>query len=141
MQCAATLASGKPCRRAAQPSSRLCRFHSRVDLRREAARFYRDRLSDEEQTALAVASQLEGVDAEVAVLRVLIRRVLSVRDIEAARRGIDTLCRMLKAQHALDERGAGQLTGSIERLLDQLDTELGATSDAAPPRPAGGQHE
>lgn len=72
-----------------------------------------------------MAARLEGVDAEIAILRVMIRRMVNVGDVEAARRGIDTLCRMLRARHALDERSAGQLAGSLERVLDTLGEELG----------------
>src|SRR5947209_8004258 len=77
VQCVATLASGKACSRAAQPDSDQCRLHAGVELRRQARGFYTTRLSEEEQEALLVAAQLEGVDAEIAILRVLIRRVVS----------------------------------------------------------------
>ena len=86
--------------------------------------FYADRLSAEEQDALAAAAQLDGVDGEIAVLRILIRQVVSAGDLEAARRGIDTLCRTLKARHALDEQATGRLATSMERVLDSLGGEL-----------------
>jgi hypothetical protein len=86
--------------------------------------FYADHLSTEEQDALAAAAQLDGVDAEIAVLRILIRQVASAGDLEAARRGIDSLCRTLKARHALDERTTGRLATSMERVLDSLGGEL-----------------
>jgi len=124
VQCVATLANGKPCSREAQPDSDRCRFHEGVELRRRARRFYTTRLSDDEQEALVVASQLEGVDAEIAILRVLIRRVISSGDLEAARRGIETLCRSLKARHELDDRSSDQLATSLERVLDNLGREL-----------------
>ncbi len=73
---------------------------------------------------MAAAGHLEGVDAEIAVLRILIRRVVTDGDLEAARRGIDTLCRTLRARHALDERSTGQLATSLERVLDTLGDEL-----------------
>jgi len=95
--------------------------------RREPPGFYAQKLPDEEQQALAAATALDGVDAEIAVLRILIRRVATKGDIEAARRGIDTLCRTLKARHALDDRSAGQLATSLERVLDSLGSELGVS--------------
>jgi hypothetical protein len=122
--CVATLSNGKACSREAQPDSERCRFHDSVELRRRARRFYTTRLSDEEQDALVIAAQLDGVDAEIAILRVLIRRVVSAGDLEAARRGIETLCRSLKARHDLDDRSTDQLATSLEHVLDELGREL-----------------
>jgi hypothetical protein len=124
VQCVATLASGRACSREAQPDSHHCRFHEGVDLRRRARQFYTMRLSDEEQQALLVAAQLEGVDAEIAILRVLIRRGIGAGDLEAARRGIETLCRSLRARHELDDRSTDQLASSLERVLDNLGRDL-----------------
>src|SRR5439155_2168552 len=114
----------KPCSREAQAATDHCRFHEGVEIRRNARGFYTTRLSDEEREALIVAAQLEGVDAEIAILRVLIRRVVSAGDLEAARRGIETLCRSLKARHELDDRSTDQLATSLERVLDNLAREL-----------------
>lgn len=124
MRCVATLASGKACSREAQPDASLCARHAGLERRRQARSFYTTRLSPEEHELLALASQLEGVDAEIAVLRVLIRRVVTAGDLEAARRGIDTLCRTLKARHELDDRSAGALAASLERVLDSLGRDL-----------------
>jgi hypothetical protein len=125
VRCAATLKSGQPCQREARSPSTLCRFHARVAKWREESTFYAETLSEDEQRALAAAAELSGVDAEIAVLRILIRRVVNAGDIEAARRNIDTLCRTLKARHALDDRSADQLATSVERVLDSLGGELG----------------
>jgi hypothetical protein len=124
--CAATLRSGKSCPRQPQPDSELCRFHAGVERRRAARTFYTTRLSPDDQRALAVAAELNGVDAEIAILRILICRVLSAGDLEAARRGIDTLCRTLRARHELDEHSSGKLAASMERVLETLgrDTEV-----------------
>lgn len=125
LRCAATLASGKPCSREAQASADLCSRHARVQQDRAARTFYTTRLFPEEQQALVAASQLEGVEAEIAVLRVLIRRVVDVGDLESARRGIDTLCRTLKVRHDLDQGASDRLSASIEGVLDSLGGELG----------------
>ena len=125
MRCVATLKSGRPCHREARPPSDLCRVHAHFAARSGEPGFYGPNLPEDEQLALAAAAELEGVDAEIAVLRILIRRVLTLGDVEAARRNIDTLCRTLKARHALDDRSAGQLASSVERVLDNLGAELG----------------
>ena len=127
LRCAATLASGKPCSREAHPSTDVCSRHARVRADGAARAFYTTRLSAEERQMLAAASQLEGVEAEIAVLRVLIRRVVDVGDVEAARRGIDTLCRTLRVRHDLDQGASDRLSASIERVLDNLGGELGVS--------------
>ena len=126
MRCAATLKSGRPCHRPAQTSSSLCGIHARAE-EREVARFYAEQLSPDERQALAEAAALEGVDAEIAVLRILIRRFVTSGDIDKTRRGIESLCRTLKARHDLDDRSADQLASSLERVLDSLGQEMGVS--------------
>ena len=123
MHCTAKLISGRPCTRKAATGAEFCTLHASSYLRRAARAFYKTRLSDDEREALAAAAQLAGVDSEIAVLRVLIRRVLTQGDVEAARKGIDTLVRTLKARHDLDEQSSGQLAQSLERVLDTLAAE------------------
>lgn len=125
-RCTAVLGSGEPCSRPALDGSELCAYHRTVEARRGARALYLGKLSDEDREALAIAAGLEGVDAEVAMMRVLIRRVVGKQDIEAARRGIDTLCRILKTRHDLDQRTTDRLTTSLERVLDTLGGELEA---------------
>ncbi len=102
-------------------------MHAHAAEQRGSRGFYAEKLPDEEQQALAVAAELDGIDSEIAVLRILIRRVVTAGDIEAARHGIDTLCRTLKARHALDGRSADQLAISLEHVLDTLGGELGVS--------------
>lgn len=128
MRCSATLASGKPCSREAQASSNVCSRHARVPQNGASRAFYTTRLSSEDRQALAEASHLEGVEAEIAILRVLIRRVVDAGDLDAARKNIDTLCRTLKLRHQLDESSSSRLSASIERVLDSLGSELGDSS-------------
>jgi hypothetical protein len=88
--------------------------------------FYTQTLTPDDQEALAAAARLTGVDSEIAMLRVLIRRLFSEGDVKEARRQIDTLCRTVRARHALDARSADQLATSLERVLDTLGADLGA---------------
>jgi hypothetical protein len=125
VRCAATLRSGHPCSSEARTPAGLCRLHDRLEQARTG--FYATNLSPEEQLALAEAASLEGIDTEIALLRILIRRVVTKGDLNEARRNIDTLCRTLKARHALDERSAGQLATSLERVLDSLGADLGVS--------------
>jgi hypothetical protein len=127
LRCAATLVSGKPCSREAQTAADVCARHARVRQDRAAHAFYITRFSPQERQLLAEAAQLEGVEAEIAVLRVLIRRVVGIGDLESARKGIETLCRTLRMRHDLDEGAADRLSTSIERVLDTVGGELGVS--------------
>ena len=104
----------------------MCGIHTRVE-EREVARFYGQDLRPEERRALAEAAELEGVDAEIAVLRIFIRRFVTSGELDKARRGIESLCRTLKARHDLDDHSAGQLASSLERVLDSLGDEMGVS--------------
>ena len=94
---------------------------------RGAAEFYAAGFGEADPGDLAEAAELEGVAAEIAVLRVLIKQDLAHGNLAEARRDIDTLCRTLKVQYALDERSADTLAQSISRVLDELGEELGVT--------------
>ncbi len=141
MRCAAIAKStGRPCGCSASAGSRYCRYHGgsgetgrpgdgetrrRGHRVRESERsFYADVL-EEGALELEVAAALRGVEDEIAVLRMLIRRVAREGDVEATRKGIETLCRALKVQYALEGRSAEGLAGSLARVLDELGNELG----------------
>lgn len=141
MRCAAIAKStGRPCGCSASAGSRYCRYHGgggttgrrgdgetggRGQRVRESERsFYADVL-EEGALELEVAAALRGVEDEIAVLRMLIRRVARKGDVEATRKGIETLCRALKVQYALEGRSAEGLAGSLARVLDELGNELG----------------
>ena len=117
MRCVTVLDSGERCPLTATTGAQTCGAHTSSA---QAESYYADQLTTDDQHALAVAASLSGVDAEIAVLRVLIRRVLTLGDVEAARRGIETLCRTLKVRHALDEQASGQLADTLNRVLDTL---------------------
>lgn len=98
-----------------------------IVLRSEADRehlFYSDVL-EEGAWELEVAAALRGVGDEIALLRMLIRKAIREGDTEATRRGIETLCRALKVQYALEGRSAEGLANSLARVLDEVGNELG----------------
>ncbi len=147
--------TGRQCGRSALVGSRFCRYHegerttgrrgdgekdrrsgavtrrrgdaatgkgSRVEEATQS--FYADVL-EEGALELEVAAALRGVEDEIAVLRMLIRKVAREGDVEATRKGIETLCRALKVQYALEGRSADGLAGSLARVLDEVGNELG----------------
>jgi hypothetical protein len=92
---------------------------------RSAAEFYARCLTETDCQDLAQAAALEGVDAEIAVLRVMIQQDLSRGKLTEARRDIDALCRTLKVQYALDDRSTDNLSQALARVLDEIGNELG----------------
>jgi hypothetical protein len=91
-----------------------------------AESFYGAALEGDELEALAAAAGLTGVDAELAIMRVLVRRVVSGGDVEAARRAVDAVARLVKIKHDLDATQTAELTTSLDRVLDTLAQELDA---------------
>lgn len=152
VQCTATtLRTGRRCQRETLAGG-LCGLHRAVEARRQGKPFHSARLSeeerkavaatarreaaeerrqrspspplsDDEREAVAAAAHMEGVDGEIAILRVLIRRFASSGDLDAVGRGVNTLVRTLKARHALDGSSASQLTTSLDRVLETLADE------------------
>lgn len=126
-QCQARLRrGGGPCPRPALVGEEYCARHAR---RRAdgggAGEFYAPALAGAERGDLAAAAGLAGLAGEIAMLRLLIRRGVEEGDVEAARRGVETLCRALKVQRALEERPADSLAGAFARVLDEIGNELG----------------
>jgi hypothetical protein len=123
LQCRFVSEAGDRCPLDAGPGATTCSAHSV----RDEADFYSDQLTAADRQALALAAAVDGVDAEIAVLRVLIRRVLSVGDLESARRGIETLCRTLKVRQALDAHGSERLAETLGRVLDTINEDEAMT--------------
>lgn len=100
--------------------------------RRPAPRnFYRGALEAAEQEQLELAAAAEGLDDEVALLRVLVRRELEAQpdDLRLALQGLTLLVRAVAAryrlspadQEALEQRivaAVGSLTASIQEAAD-----------------------
>ncbi len=94
-------------------------------------------LTEEEQAAAAQALELEGIDAEIALLRVLIRKVLTKDgkegkegvatqpDAKEVRLHIEALCKALRLQHLLTGRAADKLAQSLANSLEQVGVQLG----------------
>src|SRR5437868_12328704 len=100
MWCEAVTHSGVPCARAAMRGDRLCASHAgRCGARpgnRNAVRhgLYSRTLSPEEKLRLTAACQVEGVDEEISVTRLMIMRALGQPDVPlgAYARVVEALC-------------------------------------------------
>lgn len=132
MRCGAVLGSGARCGREAEPDHELCAYHHSIGLRREARASHFARLSAEDQEALGPAGQLEGVDAEIAVLRVLIRRAARAGNVDAFRRGIDSLCLALVTRRQLAAGATHGLGATLEAVLEMAGLESGGEHGPRP---------
>ncbi len=143
MQCAAVARrSGRRCGQRAIPGGQYCRYHrADAETRGGGAReavgrgggekapegsFYGGVL-EEGPGEMELAAALRGVEDEIALLRTQIRKAAREGDVEATRRGIETLCRALKVQYAMEGRSAEGLAGSLARVLEEVGNELGMT--------------
>jgi hypothetical protein len=96
--------------------------------------FYADTFSPEERAE--VASQLRSArhstEMEVAVMRVLIRRVMEelgeqdpVKALPLIRQGVDAVCRALRTERVLTGEGADSLAAAFATALREIGEELG----------------
>ena len=134
MQCIVTLASGEPCPLPAEPESDRCVRHADPDAAPPS--FYAPRLPARRRKALAAAAQLDGLSQEIAVLRTLISDATAAGNLEAARRGIEALARVMRSEQ---QRGASSddLAVWLEATLDDLDAEPSTPPPVIPPRHLG----
>lgn len=124
MKCGAPTLTGEPCRQPVRAGQAVCKRHLRYADRADNDAFYGESLSRARSRALARAGGLEGVNAELALMRLAVRDTFSVGDVEEARRAVDTIARLVKVKHDLDTKQAAQLTTSLDWVLDALAEDL-----------------
>lgn len=92
--------------------------------RRRTSSFYERALSASDRELFEDALDVEGVDGEVALLRLHIRRLLEEepQDSDALRSGIRLLVTALSARHRLTGREAQTLTETATDLFEQFIT-------------------
>lgn len=95
---------------------------------------YADIFTTAELDALAQATADESMDAEIALLRLAIRRVIErygeddpARALELLRRGVDSLVRAIRARRDLTGKPDDGLTERLDAALDELANEWGVT--------------
>lgn len=98
--------------------------------------FYDRVLDAAGRDALAAAREVAGIDNEVALLRVLVRRLIEEGnpDPKVLQSGIRLLIQALAAQHRISGAQAENLTESVAALLDHFTAAilpLDTTGDAA----------
>jgi hypothetical protein len=102
-------ASGK------QPRSR-CRRPSDVE------GFYESAVPEGDKVALAVAREVEGLDQEIAVLRVRLRRALEdhPENMTLMLKGVEMLVKALSAGYRLSREAKAELSESVTATLEEF---------------------
>ncbi len=90
--------------------------------RREAGARARQATPNQGHTDRPVATPVTGVDDEIALLRTLIRRAADSGDIEAARRGMESLARLIKTRKDLGPPSS-PLGSALLKVLQTLADE------------------
>ena len=87
-----------------------------------AERFYEDALSEAEQALLPAARELEGLDAEIALLRVKIQTAVAEHpeNLPLLLKGVALLVRAVAAQYRLSQRAEDDLYQSILGVLEGI---------------------
>lgn len=84
-------------------------------------------LSEQEQAQAAEAARLEGIDTEIALLRLLIRKAArEEKDSREVRLRIEALCKALRLQHLLSGRSADTLAEMLGQALDEVGLQMEA---------------
>ena len=81
--------------------------------------FYGSALDAAERVGLEAASDIEGLDREIALLRLKLREVLSERpeDLQVMMRGIELLVKAVSARYRLSKQGEERLAESIAGVV------------------------
>lgn len=84
--------------------------------------FYGSALKAAEQINLKEAAGVEGLDEEIAVLRVKLRGALAERpdDLALMLRGIELLVKAVSARYRLSKDEEDEITNNMENMIDYL---------------------
>ena len=123
MRCTTIMTNGRRCTAVAREGSSWCACHREVEMRRDARAFLRQRLAMEDENALAEAARIEGLDSEIALLRMLVRRGVGTGDFDSIRLAILSLARALKTKRAIERQTSSGPGAGFEALLDRLALE------------------
>lgn len=114
---AATKSATRQARRAARPGGQTAR-RGPTSVRN----FYEQALSEAERLELPEAEAVEGLDQEIAVLRVRLKRALQEQpqDITLIGKGLDLLVKAVAARYRLSPKARRQLAEHLEGVFRHL---------------------
>jgi len=89
--------------------------------------FYRAVLDEAEQIAMQTAEQMEGLDREIEVLRVKLRKIVKGQNpnLKLMIRAMDMLNRLVSTRYRISKRSQKDLAASIAAVLQSARSELG----------------
>ena len=93
---------------------------------REAQSFYEEALSEAERLDLPDARQMEGLDEEIAVMRVRLKRALEERpeDVQLIAKGLALLVKAVAAKYRLSAKARKDLSDSIAGVVEGIGAVL-----------------
>jgi hypothetical protein len=100
---------------------------ARTDARRkEAQGFYEEALSEAERENLPEARLMEGLDEEIAVMRVRLKRALEEhpQDVKLIAKGLDLLVKAVAARYRLSPKARKDLSDSIAGVVEGIGAAL-----------------
>lgn len=105
--------------RVSPPQKQKRRARARTSRSKLARDFYASALDAAERRELDDAAEVEGLDAEIAVLRVKLRAALSEQkgDLAVMLRGIDLLVKAVSARYRLSDEAKDNLSDSIAGVV------------------------
>ena len=94
--------------------------------RAKARNFYRHALDEAERADLKRAEKIEGLDDEIAVMRVRLKRAVEERpqDLQLLVKGLDILMRAVGARYRLSPKSRKDLTENLAATLNSLGDQL-----------------
>lgn len=94
--------------------------------RHKAQSFYEEALSEAERLDLPEARQMEGLDEEIAVMRVRLKRALEERpeDGQLIAKGLDLLVKAVAAKYRLSSKARKDLSDSIAGVVEGIGAAL-----------------
>lgn len=82
------------------------------------ANFYTRALDEAERMEFQAASNIEGIDDEITLIRLRIKKLVSSDDIEALSKAMNALCRLVATRYGIsknDKRGIKEALGNVLR--------------------------
>ncbi len=87
--------------------------------------FYSNALDEAERIELKSAVAVEGIDDEIAVMRIRIKKMLRFADVEDLTRCTNALCRMLATRYAIEGKSKRSLKAALGNVLRDIALPLG----------------
>ncbi len=90
--------------------------------RRSLRSFYAEALTEAERLELARAREVEGLDEEIAVLRVRLKRALQEhpQDLALIAKGVDMLVKAVSARYKLSPKARRELADNLANLIESM---------------------